>query len=82
MKGGEVRRVALLLAAWVVLAWLVLGAAGWVERTLALPPLFRTGIVAFLLLGLGLGIPLAWRLPDVGREAADAEGGASEDGGG
>jgi hypothetical protein len=69
------RRVAILVAAWAVLVWLVLGGAAWVERTLALPPLFRTGLVALLLLGLGLGVPLAWRLPDVGTEPPESEPG-------
>lgn len=71
MRRAAIRRVALLAVGWALLTWLLLRAAVWLERLLALPPLFRTAMVALLVIGLALAIPLAWRLPSVGEEGRE-----------
>ena len=66
MNGGGVRRVGVVLVAYVAGAWLVLGVAGWVGPALALPDLFPRLLMRGLALGLLLALVLAWHYPRIG----------------
>ena len=77
------RRVVLVVLAYLAGAWLVLGFASWLRGVLALPRLFSTLLALGLLAGLPLAAFFAWRYPDLGLEAgASAEGEASSGRGG
>jgi hypothetical protein len=54
------------VVAWFVLAAVLLRTADWLERLIALPPLFSDAMAVLLVVGLVLGIALAWRMPRIG----------------
>ena len=73
MSQGAVRRIAVVLIGYLVVAWLVLGVADWARPVLALPVLFprllRNGLAA----GLPIALLLAWYYPSMGHHGADSE---------
>ena len=72
------RRVAWVLVVYLLVAWLVTGLAGWLQRVLALPPLFRELGLALLVLGLVVAIAVAWRYPELGHVERAADSGTVE----
>jgi hypothetical protein len=75
------RRVALVLTGYVLVAWFVLGIARWLQGVLALPPLFGTLLTGVLIIGLPVALAVAWRYPQIGESSAAAEGPPSLKGG-
>lgn len=73
MTDSPVRRTALVLAVYIVVAWFVDDAAGWFRRVLALPELFETLLRGGLWIGGPMAALLAWHYPSLG------EGGRSVD---
>ncbi len=67
-----IRRVAMVLTVYVVVAWIVLQLAEWLRGVLALPPLFDTLLLGMIAVGVPVAVLVAWRYPDVG--GADSEG--------
>jgi membrane protein implicated in regulation of membrane protease activity len=76
-----VRRAALVLAGYVLVAWFVLGMARWLQRVLALPPLFGTLLTGVLFIGLPVALAVAWRYPRIGEGREADEGPPSPKGG-
>jgi membrane protein implicated in regulation of membrane protease activity len=76
-----VRRAALVLAGYVLVAWFVLGMARWLQRVLALPPLFGTLLTGVLFIGLPVALAVAWRYPRIGESSDADEGPPSPNGG-
>ena len=72
------RRVAWVLVAYLLVAWLVTGLAGWLQRVLALPPLFRELGLGLLVLGSVVAIAVAWRYPELGHAGRPPDGGPDE----
>ena len=66
MSEGGPRRVAVVVGLYVVGASVVLTAAAWVRRALALPELFETLLLWGLLAGAPVAAALAWRYPQLG----------------
>ena len=54
------------MLAYAVGAALLLPALDWLQRVLALPPLFGTLARGGMLLGVPLAIVIAWRYPELG----------------
>jgi membrane protein implicated in regulation of membrane protease activity len=71
---SPLRRAALVLAGYVLVAWFVLGMARWLQRALALPPLFGTLLTGVLFIGLPVALAVAWRYPQIG-ESRDSDDG-------
>jgi len=69
-KGGG-RRIAIVLVAYLVVAWLVLGVAEWARPVLALPVLFPRILRNGLALGLPLALLLAWYYPKMGHHGGE-----------
>lgn len=63
------RRIALTVAAYLVIASVVLGTARTVASMLVLPPLFLTLLAGAAVLGLPLAVVLAWRYEPPARDA-------------
>ena len=73
MTVGRIRRVAVVLLVYVLVAWFALQVADWLRGVLALPPIFRTLVTGLILAGVPVSILVAWHYPDLGvSEAADA----------
>ncbi len=66
MKKSPLRRITYVLLAYLPVAWIVLGFAGWLRRVLALPQLFDSLLRGGLVLGLPLAALLAWKYPELG----------------
>lgn len=71
MSRGPMRRVAWVLAAYALGAGAVLLGAQWLQRVLALPPLFRALGAWMLVGGVPLAILIAWRYPALGAGAGE-----------
>ena len=67
MRGLPLRRVVIVLTAYLVLGWVVLGVAEWARRVLALPSQFETLLRYGMLLGAPLSALLAWNYPALGQ---------------
>jgi hypothetical protein len=63
---APVRRTAIVLAVYIIVAWFVDDAAGWLRRVLALPTLFETLLRGGLWLGAPMAALLAWHYPSLG----------------
>ena len=66
MSDLPIRRVLWVMMAYGVGAAMVLPALDWLQRVLALPPLFGTLARGAMLLGVPLAILIAWRYPELG----------------
>jgi len=73
MKQGGLGRIAVVLIAYVVVAWLVLGVAEWARPVLALPVLFPRLLRNGLAVGLPIALLLAWYYPSMGHHGAEPE---------
>ena len=60
------RRVLWVTLAYAVGAAILLPALDWLQRVLALPPLFGTLARGGMLLGVPLALLIAWRYPELG----------------
>lgn len=63
---AALRRILIVLAGYLVTAWVVMGLAGWLAGVLALPPLFDRLLVWGVALGLPVALIIAWKYPDIG----------------
>lgn len=73
---SALRRVSLTLVAYVAGAWVVLGAAAWVRRELALPEMFEGLLRAGAWIGAVAAALLAWHYPTIaggGDSASDRD---------
>ena len=81
MKELPFRRVLWVMLAYCVGAAVVLPMLEWLQRVLALPPLFGTLARGAMLLGVPLAIILAWRYPELaaGKYTLVDDGAAKDD---
>ena len=73
MNQGAVRRIAVVLIAYAVVAWLVLGVAEWARPVLALPVLFPRLLRNGIAVGLPIALLLAWYYPSMGHHGGEPE---------
>ena len=66
MSDLPIRRVLWVMLAYGVGAAVMLPALDWLQRVLALPPLFGMLARGGMLLGVPLAILIAWRYPELG----------------
>ena len=66
MNDGGLRRVVLTGLAYGLVAFLVLGVAGWARGVLALPESFLRMLRLMLGVGFPIGLLIAWNYPQIG----------------
>lgn len=72
MTAERIRRIAVVLLVYLLVAWFALQVADWLRGVLALPPIFRSLVTGLILAGIPVSILVAWHYPQVGvSEAAD-----------
>ncbi len=71
MDAGAVRRVLIVLFAYLATAWVVLRAADWLAGLLALPPLFDQLLLWGVALGFPAALAIAWKYPEIGHYGGD-----------
>ena len=79
MTVERIRRMAVVLLVYVLVAWVALQVANWLRGILALPPIFLTLVTGLILAGIPVSILLAWHYPELGvPEAADPTSSSDE----
>ena len=74
MTAERIRRMAVVLLVYLLVAWFALQVAEWLRGVLALPPIFRSLVTGLILAGIPVSILVAWHYPQVGvSEAADPQ---------
>lgn len=80
MTDRPLRRVAIVVAIYLVVALVVLPVSEWARRIFALPGLFSDLLRLGLLAGLPVAAVLAWHYPKLGHGDGPATGGSPPEG--